>query len=53
VFGTYNYHFQGFTDSGWVAGVGLGIRREDDSFFRDSGVKKTSAAITLEIGYKF
>ena len=53
IFATYNYHFQGFTESGWVTGVGIGVRREDDSFFRDSGTKKTSGAITLDIGYKF
>jgi hypothetical protein len=53
VFATYNYHFQGFTESGWVAGVGIGVRREDDGFFQDSGTKKTSGAITLDIGYKF
>lgn len=54
---TYNYHFSGFKNNGWVLGTGIGYYNRDENriFFgggqvneRDNGI-----ATTLDIGYKF
>ena len=54
LFVTYDYHFDGFTNNGFVIGTGLGATREDTGgFFADTGKTETSTSVTLNIGYKF
>jgi hypothetical protein len=51
---TYNYHFTGLENPGWVIGVSAGVRREDSGgLYSDSGDSLTQGAFMLELGYKF
>lgn len=54
---TYNYHFSGFANSGWVLGAGVGVYDEQaytPLFSNNQSVNPPSKAmITLDIGYKF
>ena len=62
VFATYDYHFNGFSNPGFVIGTGFGFTRGeglsdtfDDIGKRDSKRTKedVKAEFTLNIGYKF
>jgi hypothetical protein len=54
LFATYDYHFDGFANKGFVIGTGIGVTREDmGGFYADTGKTETSTSITLNIGYKF
>ncbi|GLR72151.1 hypothetical protein [Agaribacter marinus] len=54
LFVTYDYHFNGFQQEGFVIGTGLGITREDDGgFLADKGDIETSTSATLTLAYKF
>ena len=53
LFATYDYHFNGFSKKGLVIGMGLGITRQDGGWYSDTGNTESSAALTLNIGYKF
>lgn len=54
LFATYDYHFDGFSENGFVIGTGIGVTREDEGgFFADRGKTNTSTSVTLNIGYKF
>lgn len=57
IFINYNYHYQGFSNKGWVIGAGIGAIRHEDSdiFFIPSSNQNidTEASITLDLGYKF
>ncbi len=54
LFATYDYHFNGFSNNGFVIGTGLGVTREDaGGFYSDTGNTETSTSLTLNIGYKF
>ncbi len=54
LFATYDYHFEGFANKGFVIGTGLGFTREDTGgFYADLGKTETSTSVTLNIGYKF
>jgi len=53
---TYNYHVNGFRNSGWVFGAGVGVYDEESntplfSNERTNPSKKTM--LSLDIGYKF
>ncbi len=53
-FVTYDYHFDGFSNPGFVIGTGIGVTREDEGgLFSDRGETETSTSVTLNIGYKF
>lgn len=53
-FATYDYHFKGFVENGWVLGTGIGVTREDEfGLFADSGETESTTSITLNLGYKF
>ena len=54
LFLTYDYHFNGFSQNGFVIGTGLGVTREDTgSFFSHTGKRETTTSVTLNFGYKF
>ena len=62
VFATYDYHFNGFSNPGFVIGTGFGLTRGEglsDSFEdlfnsnRTSRKEDAKAEFTLNIGYKF
>ena len=54
IFATYDYHFNGFANKGLVIGTGFGVTRQDSGgFFSDRGKIDTTAAVTVNIGYKF
>jgi len=54
LFATYDYHFNGFSETGFVLGTGIGVTREDEGgLFSDRGKTETSPSVTLNIGYKF
>ena len=51
---TYQYHPQGFHNSGMRYGFSAGIRREDEGRWWANNVQKDDqAAFALEIGYQF
>ncbi|MCL1044346.1 hypothetical protein L2737_03225 [Shewanella electrodiphila] len=51
---TYDYHFDGFAQKGFVIGTGIGVTREDEGgLYADKGDTDTSTSITLNFGYKF
>ena len=54
---TYNYHFSGFKNNGWVSGTGIGYYNRDEHkiLFGGGQVNKrdNGIATTLDIGYKF
>ncbi|GAA5136055.1 hypothetical protein [Thalassotalea piscium] len=53
---TYNYHFDGFKNTGWLLGAGIGIYDQESykPLFNDEPVNPSSKAMfTLDIGYKF
>lgn len=53
-FVTYDYHFDGFMQKGWLLGTGVGVTRQDESgSFGDTGDVETSMAMTLTLAYKF
>lgn len=50
----YQYHPQGFSNSGMRYGFSVGTRRQDEGHWWANDVKKHySAAFALEIGYQF
>jgi|TARA_B110000438_G_scaffold303545_1_gene365540 hypothetical protein len=64
VFATYDYHFSGFSNPGFVVGTGFGFTRGEGAFdiFDDGLIQNTrnerrkediKASFTLSIGYKF
>lgn len=54
IFATYNYHFNGFNQKGFVIGAGIGITREDEGgFWRNRGKTKSTPSFSLNLGYKF
>ena len=54
IFATYNYHFNGFDQEGFVIGAGVGITREDEGgSWGNYGKTESSAALSLNLGYKF
>ncbi len=53
---TYNYHLDGFKNSGWVFGTGVGVSKEEPytPLFSNKHVNpSTKVMFTLDIGYKF
>ena len=54
---TYNYHFSGFQNNGWVLGTGIGYynKNEYEVFFGKGKTREreNGVALTLDIGYKF
>ena len=54
---TYNYHFGGFRNNGWVLGTGIGYYNRDQHriFFGGGEVneRESGIALTFDIGYKF
>ncbi len=54
---TYNHHFDGFENDGWVLGAGVGFYNEAAySLSFEDGKRKNPKAIamyTVDIGYKF
>jgi hypothetical protein len=53
---TYNYHVEGFQNSGWVLGAGLGVYDEESYtplFSNDRINPSKKAMLTLDVGYKF
>ena len=53
-FVTYNYHFNGLDQEGFIIGTGIGVTREDElGLFGNSGNTESSAALTFNFGYKF
>jgi hypothetical protein len=55
LFMTSNYHFNGFDQSGWVIGAGVGVSRQDQGgFYSDTpNTVESDATLTLSIGYDF
>ncbi|MAT39868.1 MAG: hypothetical protein CL946_09725 [Ectothiorhodospiraceae bacterium] len=52
-FATYNYHFSGFSNSGWVIGGGLGLYKEGAASWGDDDDPKAKTTYTVDVGYKF
>jgi hypothetical protein len=53
---TYNYHLEGFKDSGWVLGAGVGVYDEGSytPLFSNERINPSRKAMfTLDVGYKF
>lgn len=51
---SYQFHPQGFRNSGMRWGFSAGLRREDEGgWWADQGKKNNEAAVALEIGYQF
>ena len=53
---TYNYHLDGFKNSGWVFGTGVGVYKDEPYtlLFSNKQVNpSTKVMFTLDIGYKF
>jgi hypothetical protein len=53
---TYNYHVDGFKNSGWVVGTGVGFYDEDPYtplFGKESTNPARKVMLTFDIGYKF
>ena len=53
---TYNYHLDGFKNSGWVLGAGVGAYDEESytPLFSNERINPSKKAMfTLDIGYKF
>lgn len=54
---TYNYHFTGFKNNGWVLGTGIGYYSQDENkkFFGGGQIneRESGVALTFDIGYKF
>ncbi|WP_019028947.1 hypothetical protein [Colwellia piezophila] len=58
LFATYNYHFKGFSNNGFVIGTGIGFTKGDGvplggGCYVDCPSTEKKAMITLNIGYKF
>ncbi len=57
LFATYNYHFKGFSNNGFVIGTGIGFTKGDGINLAccdfDSPSAEKKAMVTLNIGYKF
>jgi len=57
LFATYNYHFKGFSNNGFVVGTGVGFTKGDSAWpgncFIDCPSAEKKAMVTLNIGYKF
>ncbi|MGL1958001.1 MAG: hypothetical protein OCD00_11875 [Colwellia sp.] len=54
IFATYDYHLNGFSETGLVVGAGIGVTRKYE--FEGWSQQRTSEinpALTLNIGYKF
>jgi len=50
----YNYHFSTLQDNGWLAGINIGIRREDDSgLFAQKSDIGTYSSLGITVAYKF
>jgi hypothetical protein len=52
-FVTYNYHFNGIDQKGFVIGTGIGATREDENSIINTGNREYSTALTFNLGYKF
>lgn len=52
LFLNYDYHIEGFQNKGWVTGVGLGFKREEEGRVLGAEIK-TTPSITFDLGYKF
>ena len=52
---SYNYHFDGFSQKGWVIGVDAGMKKSDEYWSDDVAFEEDqlSTAIMLNIGYQF
>ncbi|PHS18910.1 MAG: hypothetical protein COA86_07005 [Kangiella sp.] len=50
---TYNYHFNGFTDAGWVVGVSAGRIWYVNNLSPDVNDDKYEYGATINIGYQF
>ncbi len=50
-FATYNYHFNGFSNSGLVIGTGIGVRVHETAYGRNDN--ETSLGWAFNVGYKF
>lgn len=53
---TYNYHVDGFKNSGWVLGAGVGVYDEESytSLFGSDRINpSTTAMFSIDVGYKF
>jgi len=53
---TYNYHFDGFKNSGWVLGTGVGVYDEESYtplFGHERINPSKKVLLTLDVGYKF
>jgi hypothetical protein len=58
LFATYNYHFKGFSNNGFVIGTGVGFTKGDGvpmggGCIIDCQGAEKKAMVTLNIGYKF